>query len=379
MKKLGIFALGIAIFTTFFGAGNIVFPLVLGREVGDKIPFALIGFVLTAVIVPMLGLISTALFEGNYEKFFAEAGKIPGYLLLFICLVVVGPFCVPRCIVLSYAAVQDYIPFCSLLMYSIFAALVVFAFTVKENKVVSILGRILGPVKILLLSSIIVFGLFTAYKLLTLPVSVSKSIFLGLKNGYYTCDLIGATFISYLIYSAIQNNETMSVKKLISKGVKASLIGALLLGSVYSGFSLIAAIHSPFLVGVPDARLLSVLAVKILGDKAGLLANITVAVACLTTAIALTTIVADYVTYKLFKGRVSYLYCLLAIIAIFIGMANLGFAGIMKWIDITVVLSYPTLIVLSIANICKKLFGFRFTKVVVAITFLSTLFFQYVL
>lgn len=378
MKKLNIFSLGIAIFTMFFGAGNIVFPLVLGREVGETIPFALIGFILTAVAVPILGVIACSLFEGDYAKFFASAGKIPAVLLLGICMVVNG-LCIPRCVILSYSAIQDYIPFCSLFFYSIIAAVFIFSVTVKENRVVDILGKVLGPVKITMLLAIVVLGLLTIYALAPSALTPAHSFLIGLKKGYYTCDLTCGIFFAYLIYSAIQSHSegNVSVKRLISKGLQASFIGGGLLALVYIGFGFVASIHGQFLMDVAPDKLLSAIAVTILGSKAGILANATIAVACLTTAIALTTIVADYVTYELFKNKFPYLYCLIGLLLAIIGMSNLGFVGIMKWIDPVVSLSYPTLIVLALSNIFNKLFGFKYTKIAVLVTFVLTLLLQY--
>lgn len=63
-------ATGFAIFSMFFGAGNVVFPLALGQFAKDKHPYAAFGLVLTAVIVPFIGLIAMALFNGNYKHFF---------------------------------------------------------------------------------------------------------------------------------------------------------------------------------------------------------------------------------------------------------------------------------------------------------------------
>ena len=75
---------GIAIFSMFFGSGNVVFPLLLGQITGEKISWALIGLAITAVGAPLLGLLGSVLFEGDCKKFFYRIGEIPGYIIV-IC------------------------------------------------------------------------------------------------------------------------------------------------------------------------------------------------------------------------------------------------------------------------------------------------------
>ena len=72
----------------FFGAGNIVFPLVLGQIVKDGITLASFGLFLTAVLVPFFGLVAITLFKGNYVTFFNRLGKTPALVLIFILLAI---------------------------------------------------------------------------------------------------------------------------------------------------------------------------------------------------------------------------------------------------------------------------------------------------
>ena len=72
MKTPKIFSVGLAMFAMLFGAGNVVFPLIVGRDVGDKLWLGLAGFVITAVLVPLLGLISVMLADGDYKKFLGK-------------------------------------------------------------------------------------------------------------------------------------------------------------------------------------------------------------------------------------------------------------------------------------------------------------------
>jgi LIVCS family branched-chain amino acid:cation transporter len=117
----------------------------------------------------------------------------------------------------------------------------------------------------------------------------------------------------------------------------------------------------------------------VLGPYAGVLANVTIAVACISTAIALTAVFANYLTHELFLGRVDYFYALLITVSAIFAMTNLGFFGIAQVIEPVVVRLYPALIVLSIANIAHVAWGFKQVKPLVFGTFLLTLIFHYLM
>jgi LIVCS family branched-chain amino acid:cation transporter len=381
LPKPKIFPLGLAIFTMLFGAGNVVFPLTLGRDVGDKIWFAIAGFFITAVLVPLLGLVSAMLFEGDYKKFLAQMGTIPGGIVCFICMLLLGPVVAPRCITLSYSAVSWYIPRCPLLVFSLGAATLIFVLTLHKNKVVALFSKVLGPLKLILLFSIIVLGLLSPLWLEPTTISSAGSFFKGLKEGYYTLDLLGTIFFASLIYAAIasQYAEESGVndKAIVHIGLKAGLIGGSLLGIVYLGFCFVAAMYGPHVYDVPQEKILFALASLILGHKGGVLANMTVAVACMITAMALTTVFADYLSNEIFQGKVRYAHALLITVIIVFAMANLGFSGLMAVIEPIVVVGYPALIALALGNMANKLFGFRWTRPVVYVTFIGSFIFYH--
>ncbi|MBS0286342.1 MAG: branched-chain amino acid transport system II carrier protein, partial [Proteobacteria bacterium] len=148
---------GIAIFSMFFGSGNVVFPLLLGTLTGDHITWALIGLTITAVGAPLLGLLGSVLFEGDCKQFFYRIGAVPGYLVVIFLLALLGPVGVmPRCFIVSYGAVQPYFPGLSLPVFSAIAGLITLLMLAKRNFILPILGFFLSPLLILTLLIIIV-------------------------------------------------------------------------------------------------------------------------------------------------------------------------------------------------------------------------------
>jgi len=297
-------------------------------------------------------------------------------------MILLGPFgCIARCIVLSYSAVQWHLPNISLFTYSLIASIFVFLVTQNKNRIVGLLGKYLGPIKLTLLLSVIAVGLAAPFMIEPTTFTSSQSFMRGFNDGYFTMDLICALFFSMLIYTALKKmlaeEGKTSPRYLIVYGIKSSLIGGGLLGVVYLGFCTIAAMYGPHIHGIGRDQILSALTTKILGHGAGILANATVAITCLTTAIALTTVFADYLAHELTKSKIRYPYALLITTVITFAMSNLGFEGIMNFVEPIIVVLYPALIVLCLANIASKAFGFRYIKSVVFTALIASLVFNY--
>ena len=379
MQPLQILSIGLAIFTMLFGAGNVVFPLDLGRETGSMVWFALAGLILTGVIVPLLGLVSSALFNGDYKKFFRMTGVVPGAILALVCMLLIGPFgAIPRCMTVAYAAVHWHLQGLSLFVFSLLMAILTFAATLKRRYVVDVFGRIIGPIKITLLLTIVALGLFSSVVPHKSSITPCESFYKGFSEGYLTLDLLGTIFFSSLIVAGIrrhrkQDGSEYSSQEIARIGLKAGIIGGGLLGVVYAGFCILAAKLSGDILGLGQDQLLSGIATLVLGPRANILANITMALACITTAIALTAVVADYVTNELFSGKVKYLHALLITVSLNFAMTNLGFAGISQVILPLAIICYPALIALSLANMAHVFWGFDRVKLVTLSTLAITI------
>lgn len=374
-------SVGFAIFAMLFGAGNVVFPLGLGRTVGDQVFFALLGLCISAIIVPVIGLISAMLFEGRYKDFLGTMGSIPGALIAFICMILLGPFgAIPRCLTLANAVARWYFPTLSSFFFMFCAVILIFICTMRKNLLVDLLAKFFAPLKLILLFSIILFGLINPITPPSTGFLPLGSFLFGLQEGFWMLDLLGTIFFSGLILGALRkksNQSDLTAKDIMIIGLQGGILGGTLLGLVYAGFCLIAAMYSPLLDGVAQDQILSALAMAILGPRAAVIANITVAISCLTTALALTAVFADYVRNQIFNDRVSYLYALLITSVCTFIMANLGFAGIMKVIAPIVITCYPALAVLSMVNIANKLWGFKYVKTPVFVTFVITMIFNF--
>src|SRR3990167_8652962 len=92
-----IISICLAKFSMLFGAGNLMFPIQVGMISGSQNFWGMIGFVLTAVLLPVLGLVAMILFDGDYRKFFARLGSGVGRAIVIICMLIIGPgIAIPR-------------------------------------------------------------------------------------------------------------------------------------------------------------------------------------------------------------------------------------------------------------------------------------------
>ena len=380
--KSNTISTGLAMFSMFFGAGNVVFPLTLGVLTKEHSFFAVLGFILTAVAVPFTGLIAMILFEGNYKAFLGRLGKIPSFFLALFIMCLIGPFgAIPRCIALSYSTITMFTPSISLEVFSIISCVVIFLFTFKENSVLDILGYFLTPFLLISLGIITLVGLFSYSSMHIGGIEREFSFILGLKEGYHTMDLLAAFFFSSIVINCLQKEwnpqNKNDCKNIVIMALKASVIGAFLLAIIYIGFSYIAALHSDELQGITTDLILAELSLHLLGTYGGIIASLAVALACLTTAIALASAFSHFLEIDIFQDKVNYTFCLLITLFISFLISTLNFNGIVNFLSPILSLCYPSLITLSVLNLAYKLFDFKPVKTPVFLVFIFTLFFHF--
>ncbi|MBS0624896.1 MAG: branched-chain amino acid transport system II carrier protein [Verrucomicrobia bacterium] len=350
-RRTGIFSAGLALFSMFFGAGNLIFPLLVGKAAGEESLFAILGLSLSAVAFPLLGLVAMMFFGGNLHAFLQRLGKWPSILLLLVLQGAMGPFgCMPRLFTLMHASVKPYFPELSLFAFSILAAGAVFILTVRPHRIVDLLGTILTPIFILTLGTLVIVGMIGAPA--PQPVLEGSSYYFmqGIKGGYQTMDLLSALLFATMIIPHLSKGaDPKSARRRV---MGASGIAALLLTASYVGLCWLSARHSWTLdPNMLPEDILNAIAVKILGPTGGMFASITVLLACLTTAISLAAVFSSYLRTDLLKNRIGTASSLAITLLLVAAFANLGFSGIVRFIGPVLEILYPALAVLCVLNI----------------------------
>jgi len=380
-------SVGLAIFSMLFGAGNLLYPLKVGMISGDKWLVGFVGFLLTAVCLPVIGLIAMILFDGNYDDFFGRLGKIPGKIAVFLCMLIIGPgLAMPRIITLSHTMMAPFLPIPILqtitpmasFIFSVIFLTLTFLGAFQKSKVVSFLGRYISPILLISLVIIIVKGILMA-QAPCISTSSALTIFKdNFKTGYETLDLFGTIFFASIVLSAISrgicNAEEKTCKEKAVIGLKAGLLGASLLGIVYMGIAFLGAFHSGGIICANPGELFREVAINILTHYGAVIVSVAVFMACYSTAVALSAVVGTYLQKEAFKNKIDFVPALIIVLLACIPLSTAGLSSVLSLTagPLTYI-GLPMLIVLTLCNLAYKLFNFKPVKIPVLITFVTLL------
>lgn len=372
-NKTLILSTGLAMFSMFFGSGNLVFPLVVGQSSNGHFGLATIGILLTGVLVPFLGILAILLFNGKSNEFFGRLGKPAVFWFPLIALSLMGPFGVlARCITVAHGAFRLLLPDTELWVFSIIACSVIFFLTVRKNRIVPLLGSILTPLLLISLAAIAYFG----FRSVEMPIASTNgawsSFKTGIFQGYQTMDLLAAFFFSAFVIKHLQDHRTNQEESL-PIFFKSSLIGAGLLSVIYFLLVLLGAMYAPELATIPPQEMLGYVAKASLGPWAAPVVCIAVVLACLTTAIVLTSLFADFLRKEVTKDKVNNTTAVGTTLIIAFAISTLEFSGIAKILGPILETIYPALIVLTVVSIFHKLWGWSSIRVPIAIAFIAKL------
>lgn len=346
---------GFALFSMFFGAGNLIFPPTLGFISGDKWIFTMIGFLLTCISLPLLGIIAVALCGGSTEKFTSKVGGKFGKLLCSVIMLSIGPlFCIPRTGASTFElGVQPMFPSASPIIVSIIFFAITLFLTLNESNVVDKVGAILTPVLLISLLIIIVKGIF-----FPMGTAISADIALpfsrGFTEGYQTMDALGSIIMAQMVVGDLIAKGYKNKKEQVSITIKSGIVSAICLAIVYGGLLYIGATASGiFAKDVSRTALLIGITSNILGPSSKIIFGAAISIACLTTAIGLTATAGNYFS-NLTNGKLSYklVVTLICIFSAFI--SNYGVETIINFAVPVLVTAYPVVIVLILMNLFNK-------------------------
>ncbi|MBA4749156.1 MAG: branched-chain amino acid transport system II carrier protein [Alphaproteobacteria bacterium] len=363
-KMLAVTA-GFAMFSMFFGSGNLVFPLAIGAGALDKFEWGALGLFITGIFVPFLGLISMIMAEGRRQKFFSEIGRLPAFLLTFMMLALMGPLGVSaRCIIVAHAGLQLVFESLSEAVFAGLFCVLTGALCWQQRRIVSILGSVLTPVLLTSIAVIVALGIYKAPVCAVTPLSSTKVFENGFWIGYQTMDLLAAFFFSAttIQYLKIQQTLHPSNVSLMRVSLWASLVGIVLLALVYGGFVYLGAAYGPLLTGVPAERMLIVIAEHVLGEFATPLMATTICLACLTTLIILTNLFAEFFHAEVTQNKMSRKASLVLTLALSFAVSLAGFTKLASWLGTALTYAYPALIALALGKIVEKTFGLERLK-----------------
>ena len=361
LTKKNMLLLSFTLFSLFFGAGNLIFPPLLGSQSGNNVIWALIGFLITAVILPILGVIVVGKF-GGLTNLSGKVGSIFALIFTLLIYLSIGPgLGIPRAGSVPFEmAISPYLQegsnlrFWMIFYTSIFFAIVLFL-CLNPGKLVKRIGTFLTPSLLILIVVMFIAFLFKATKGIseanelyhTLPFSQ------GFVDGYQTMDTIAALNFGLVIVLTLNSFGISEHKGIIKNTVLASIFAGIILALVY----LMLTIMGTYTSGVyPDysngAIILRQIMYDLFGEFGAFLLAAIFTLACLTTCVGLTNSISSFFE-KLFK-KVSYTKWVIIITVISFLICNLGLNMILS-VSIPILNAiYPVAIVLIILGLCDK-------------------------
>lgn len=361
-----------ALFSLFFGAGNLILPPFLGYNAGENWFWVTIGFAVSAVVIPILAIYGHARLQGTMLDFAKSVS--PRFAIFYSVIVYIISIALPspRTASVTYEmAIQPYLELNSLWLSSIYFALVL-VFVLNRTRILSIIGKFLTPFIILILLAIISIGLFG--DTMAIPDMADRtSLIGGVIEGYQTFDAIGGVLIGgvLVISFALQGTYDYEArKKMIGN---AGLYAGIGLFFIYGGLIALGAYYSGETIANSRSEYLTFLSQETLGNIGTAFLAVLVSLACFTTAVGIVTGTADFVK-GLFKNS-KRAYLLTAILGCLIGVV-VGQFDIHYIIDLAVpalMFIYPITICLILLNVLPKQWASKlvFRGVAIVVFFFS--------
>lgn len=367
-----IFTTSLTIFAMMFGAGNLIFPTRLGVESGGHVWAGFLGFSLTGILLPMLGLMAIVTFSGDYEAYFARLGRIPGKIFIFICMMIIGPLLVmPRIVALSYVLLLPLLPCTPVWLFSFVFAALAFLIAFRMSKVLDLIGKFLSPIKVLSLASIVLLGLWRAQAMMHAPLDVWGYFRHSMASGYQTLDLLAVIFfgaiIVRLLFEYAEKSEHMTLKRAVSITAYSGVIAGLLLGLIYLGMIYMGAFYGEGLLGLGEGEIFRQIVLRISGCYGAMLIGLVVFIAGLTTIVSLSAVLGDYV-HRVSHKKVSYTWAVGLVLGVCALMASFGLTNILVYSMPLINFFYPLIIVTTVCNLLYKWLGFTWIKLPVFLT-----------
>lgn len=342
-----------ALFSLFFGAGNLILPPFLGYNAGTGWIWVSIGFAISAVIIPIIAIYGHARLQGTMLDF---ANKVsPGFALVFSIFVYVISISLPSPRTASVAfemAFQPYFEVSSLAITIIYFALVL-VFVLNRSKILSLIGKYLTPLIIILLLVIILLGIFSEAEQLRSSI-FDNSFSAGIIEGYQTFDAIGGVVVGGVIVISfvLQGKYNYDEKRRMI--AKSGLLAGAGLLVIYAGLIALGASYSGSIEVENRTELLSMLSAGTLGKIGSTFLAVLVALACFTTAVGIVTGTADFVKGLFRNSKTAFYITAIAgcIIGVLVGQNTVGFI-----IDIAVpalMFIYPITIVLILLSVVPQ-------------------------
>ncbi len=360
MRK-DVIVVGLALFAIFFGAGNLIFPPLLGLMSGENWLAGTIGFLLSDTTLALLGIVAVAIVPGGFDGLGNKVGPIFSKILGATIMLTLGPLlALPRTGAVTHE--MGILPLISSVplwittgIYFIGSMLFVF----DERGVMDKIGKWLTPALLLSLLAIIITGIISP--IASVEAATVQSVFgTGFIDGYQTVDGICSILFARIIINTLEEKGYVKRKDKVKMTIMAGIIAMGLISLVYTGLIYLGATSAGIAPADVSRTGLFVLIVNsLLGTSGTVVISIAVILACFTTAIGLTATSGSYFQH-ISNGKLSYKFTVVAVTLISLLIANLGVDNIVRFSGPVLMMLYPPVIMLILSALIDR---FEFSRV----------------
>lgn len=360
-----ILPIGLMLFSFFFGAGNLIFPPILGQLAGENITAATVGFCLSAVGLPVFGVLAMAINHFQHpDEVGMPAGKYFSRAVIILCALSIGPlFAIPRTCATSFSVgilpmLDASTEVWGLLAYSIFYFIVTIWMVMKPSRILDVCGKMMAPLLLLCLVVLVVAVVGNPMG----PIGkvaegyASTPLIKGVFEGYNTMDALCSLLFGAAVVAAIHDLGVQTKEELKKCTILAGIIAGVALAVIYAALSYVGA-QSVTKLGIVEngGQLVQMITTSYFGAFGTVIVALTFFLACITTSVGLVTSISAYF-HSILGEKFSYEKIAIAFVLFSTVVANFGLSNIIKYSIPMLVMLYPIIIVMILLNIFPSLF-----------------------
>ena len=357
------------LFGLFFGAGNLIFPIHMGQMAGSHTFSAVLGFLITGVGLPLLGV--AALGISRCDGLYSLSSKVSRpYAMFFTCLLylTIGPFfAIPRCATTSFTVGLEHIlPEGAnlrliLLIFSVAFFAAVLFFSLRPGKILTWVGKILNPFFLLFLGVLVIVALLSPSAAISEVAPegayATQPFFTGFLEGYNTMDMLASLAFGIIVVQVIRGLGVKQPGDVASNTVRSGVFSCLLMAVIYLAVTVVGTqSRGLFATSENGGIAFAQVAQHYMGMVGLMVLAITVTLACLKTAVGLVTSCAETFA-AIFAGGPSYRAWTLIFSGVSFLFANLGLSLIIEFSIPVLMFLYPLAITLSLLALFGRFFG----------------------
>ncbi|AII15031.1 branched-chain amino acid transport system II carrier protein [Campylobacter iguaniorum] len=343
--------ISLMLFSMFFGAGNFIFPPMVGKEAGINFYEAILFFCITAVLLPVLGIAAVAK-SGTLDKLVYRVDKYFAPIFTILVYIIIGPLlAIPRAANMPYEiSLSPYLADSWLVVYMVIYFVLNYIVCINKTAMIDTMGRWLTPIMLVLICLFFIVAIVGNMGEFSTPIGkyATSPASSGFLDGYQTMDAMAALVFGIVVVSSIKQIGVN--QSIVSTTIKSGVFAGIILACIYIMLAYIGASSASLFPDTKNgANILSLTTNYLFGGYGAIILGAIFLLACFTTTVGLISSASEY--FSKFNHRLGYKFWVFAWSFLSFCMANIGLNEILKYSIPILTTFYPVSIVLIILSL----------------------------